>query len=146
MTTDGPADLNRALWGPLPDAASLTEIANRDLLSDAYDRAAALCLTRLEVRDLRGTSEATVCDWIDAAMIVPLDSDQTLFPAWQFDGSGAPHPGIGQLMETFGSVVALTEWMTAVNVEFGGRTPARALVTEPDKVVYFASILTATSW
>lgn len=144
----GSSDLNTHLWGPEPSPEVFDRAtgSNHQRRHDAYNRVATMCLTRRQVLDLPGMSEASLRRHIGARDVVAVDSDDTLFPAWQFDGDGSLVVGVDQLVAIFDNAVVLTEWMTSPNGEFAGRTPAQALATEPDAVIHLAATLTAASW
>lgn len=102
--------------------------------------------TRSQVVELLGESAPKLDRRIEAGDLVAIDTDRTLFPAWQFHSNGTLAAGVAELMAFLGDAVALTEWMTTSNCEFGDRPPARALATEPEATIHIAAICTAASW
>ena len=88
---------------------------------------AASLKTRAEAAQLLRISDQAVSDRLAAGDLVGLkDGRVWKLPAWQFDADTENGwlPGIVDLRQHFpAGPVTLTAWVTAPNVDLGGRTP-----------------------
>ncbi len=147
------AALNPALWGPEPTIAEQRTAALRNLQAQYRARSAVMdqSLTRSEAANLLEVSEQAILDRLEAGDLVGLRKGREWrLPMWQFHAGTERGflPGLAALKDLFtDGVVALSEWVTAPNVDLDGVSPVQELaIDNTADVIAVAAAATSAAW
>jgi hypothetical protein len=153
VTTPPSDDLDERFWGPAPDSVSAVKAAAADLSAQFAQRRqlAADSVSRDDAAELLGITPQSVTSKLASGKLIGIKSGREWrLPRWQFDADNASGvlPDLDVLQAAFpGGPVSLSNWITAAQPDFDGRTPREEMAIHGSApVIKLARALTAAGW